>query len=216
MNRRGAISVAVIVPTPELLERMLEEKPACWTWAAFASTVFQRWAAVEQRKVDQVLGSPVTPTHKLGTGSDVAQFVIGHMRDVDGIVAQVSAFLSGPAFREAFGAPDDEDSADAEGIIRAAHHLGDCYERLLELAEECRRCSVSAQYAELLHDCVRFVNQHLQDFGGFVNDILENLEDLQKRVMLGERLVHCQRPALHTNTDDRLIWSILDRVRTIE
>jgi hypothetical protein len=59
MRRSSAVSVAVIVPTPELLKQMVNEKPACWTWAAFASVVFQRWGALEVRKIDQVLGSPV-------------------------------------------------------------------------------------------------------------------------------------------------------------
>jgi hypothetical protein len=216
MRRTSAVSAAIIVPTPELLKQMLQEKPTCWTWAAFASVVFQRWAAVEERKVNQVLGSPMQPMGRLQNGPEVAQFVAKHMRAVDDLIAEVGVFLTAPAFTEAFGAPDDESTADAEGIVLAANQLGDYYVRLLELAEDCRRYSVPEQYAELVRDCTRFVNQPLHDFGGFVNDVLERLEQLQKRVMLGQPYFRFEFVLLRTTTDDRLVWSILDRLQTID
>jgi hypothetical protein len=216
MRRTGAVSVAVIVPTPDLLKQMLQEKPACWTWAAFASVVFQRWATVEERKIHQVLGSPVQPTGRLQTGAEVARFVTQHIRDTDDLIAEVGAFLRSPAFTVAFGTMDDESTADPEGIVRAANQLGDHYERLLELAEDCRRYSAPEQYAQLILDCTRFMNQSLQDFAGFVNDVLERLEELQKRVMLGQNYIQLGPVSLRTSTDDRLVWSILDRLQLIE
>jgi hypothetical protein len=94
--------------------------------------------------------------------------------------------------------------------------MGDCYERLLELAEDCRRYSVSEQYADLVRDCTRFLNEPLQDFGGFVNDVLERLEELQTRVMLGQPYIRVEPVPLRISTDDRLVWSILDRLQTID
>jgi len=214
MRRTSAVSVAVIVPTPELVKQMVHEKPACWTWAAFASVVFQRWAGLEERKVDQVLGSSVQSTGRLHTGPEVAEFVTRQMRAVDDIVAEVSVFLGSPTFAGAFGGAG-ENTADAEGIVRVANRLGDYYERLLELAEDCRSHSVPEQYAELVADCTRFVNRPLQDFGHFVNDVLERLEEQQKRVMLDQG-VHFDPVELRTTTDDRLMWSILDRLQAIE
>ncbi|MCW2561046.1 MAG: hypothetical protein JWP55_5010 [Mycobacterium sp.] len=216
MRRTGSVSVAVIVPTPELLKQMLYEKPACWTWAAFASVVFQRWAAVEERKLVQVVGSPVRPTGRLQTGPEVAQFVTQHMRAVDDLVVEVGAFIKAPAFSEVFGARDGEDEADPDAIVNAAHQLGDYYERVLNLAEECRRYSTPEQYADLIRDCTRFMNQPLQDFGAFVNDVLERLEQLQNRAMLGQPYVRLGPVPLRTVTDDRLLWSILDRLQTID
>jgi hypothetical protein len=216
MKRTGVVSAAVIVPSPELLKQMLHEKPACWTWAAFASVLFQRWAAVEERKVNVVLGSPVTPTGQLLDGPSVAHFVGEHMRTVDDVIAEVGAFLGAPEFTEAFGTTDDEDNADAEGIVRAGHRLGDYYERLLETAEDCRRQSVPDEYAALVRDCTRFVSQPLQDFGGFVNDVLERLEVMQNRVMLGDYRLQFEQVPLRFTTDDRLLWSIMDRLQTID
>jgi hypothetical protein len=59
------------------------------------------------------------------------------------------------------------------------------------------------------------VNQPLQDFGGFVNDVLERLEELQKRVMLGQCHIRFAPVPLCATTDDRLVWPILDRLQTI-
>ncbi|VEG57605.1 Uncharacterised protein [Mycolicibacterium aurum] len=216
MRRTGTVSVAVVVPTPELLGQMLRERPACWTWAAFASVLFQRWAALEQRKVDQVLASPATPTGRLDNGTEVAEFVRGRLRAVDELVAEVGVFLKSPAFAAVFGAGGAEKAADAHGIVRAGNHLADYYERLLELAEDCRMHAVPEQYTDLVGDCTRFVNQHLQDFARFVDDVLERLEELQKRVMLGERRIRFETLPLRIVTDHRLVWSILDRLQTIE
>jgi hypothetical protein len=185
----GAISVAVIVPTPELLKQMLLEKPPCWTWAAFASVLVQRWAVLEPRKVAQVLGAPAQWTGELATGSEVAGFIAKRMRDIDDVVRELTGYLKTRTFVAAFGASTDERDANAVGIIQAANDLGDYYERLLGLAEECRRRSAPEQYAALVEDCVRFANQHVQDFGGFVDDVLEFLEDQQKRVSSGQGLI---------------------------
>lgn len=216
MERTFAVSAAVLVPTPDLVDQMVCEKPACWTWAAFASVVFQRWAAVEERKVHQVLGTPADMFGQLLTARETAQFVAGQVREADDVVAEIGRFLRSPAFTEIFGANDDESTADSEAIIRAGHQLGDYYERLLELAEECRKYSVPEQYADLAADCIQFMNQPLQDFGGFVNDVLERLEVLQKRVLLGRPYFHLGPIALPTACDDRLVWSILDRLQSIE
>ncbi|WP_445168784.1 hypothetical protein ACTXG7_05330 [Mycolicibacterium sp. Dal123E01] len=72
------------------------------------------------------------------------------------------------------------------------------------------------QYAELHSDCIRFTNQHLQDLGGFVNDVLEFLEDQQKRVMLGENLIPADYLQMRITTEAQLIWSIQDRIRAID
>jgi hypothetical protein len=60
------------------------------------------------------------------------------------------------------------------------------------------------------------MNQPLQDFGGFVNDVLERLEELQNRVMLGLPYIRPDPVPLHISTDDRLVWSIADRLQTID
>lgn len=215
MKDRGV--VADVVPTPELLDQMLREKPPCWPWAVFASVLFQHWAALEARKVSQVLGAPAgPPTGRLETGAEVAAFVAHHVRAVDEILREADALLRSPTFPAVFGVPDDESTADAAGIVGVGRRLSGYYERLLELAEDCRRYAVADDDAPLLADCLRFVNQPLRDFCGFINDVLERLEHEQKRVVSGRRARAFAPLPLPVTTDDALVWSILDRLQTVD
>jgi hypothetical protein len=68
---------------------------------------------------------------------------------------------------------------------------------------------------ELVGDCTRFMNQALQDFGRFVDGALQRLEEQQRRVMLGQG-VQFEPLELRTTTDDRLMWSILDRLQAMD
>ena len=117
--------IADVVPTPDLVERMIRDRPVCWTWAAFASVLFQRWAALEERKVMQVLSAPVTPAGVLLEGPDVTQFVMEHIRGAQDAIAKFASLLADPAFAAAFGAPEGEHAADGPAIVAAAHVFGD-------------------------------------------------------------------------------------------
>lgn len=46
--------------------------------------------------------------------------------------------------------------------------------------------------------------------------VLERLEELQKRVMLGQNSIQLEPVSLRTTTDNRLVWWILDRSQGIE
>jgi hypothetical protein len=195
---------------------MLDQKPSCWRFAAFASILFQRWAAVEERRVRLVLGYRADPSRRLRINREVALFVAEQLRACDDLVKEVDAFMRAPTFMEVFGDPADESTADANGIMRIAHRLMDYYDRFLELAEECRDCSVPSQYAELLRDCSRFMNLPVRDFGNFIDDVLVRFEELRVSVARGDDDVWLDPVLLRTTTDDHLIWSILDRLNEID
>lgn len=216
MRRRDEVPTANIVPTLEALSQMLDQKPSCWRFAAFASILFQRWAAVEERRVRLVLGYRADPSRRLRINREVALFVAERLRACDDLVKEVDAFMRAPTFMEVFGDPADESTADANGIMRIAHRLMDYYDRFLELAEECRDCSVPSQYAELLRDCSRFMNLPVRDFGNFIDDVLVRFEELRVSVARGDDDVWLDPVLLRTTTDDHLIWSILDRLNEID
>jgi hypothetical protein len=216
MRRRDEVPTANIVPTLEALGQMLDQKPSCWRFAAFASILFQRWAAVEERRVRLVLGYRADPSRRLRFNREVALFVAEQLRACDDLVKEVDAFIRAPTFMEVFGDPADESTADADGIVRIAHRLADYYDRFLELAEACRDCSVPSQYAELLRDCSRFMNLPVRDFGHFIDDVLVRFEELRVSVARGDDDVWLDPVLLRTTTDDHLIWSILDRLNEID
>jgi hypothetical protein len=215
MQHSNAVSVGVIVHTPQQVQRLIRQKPLCWTWAVFASVLFQRWAALEQRKVTQVLAEPVTPDGVLLGGPDVAQFVMAHVHSAQTAMTRVAGLVTDTAFAQAFGAPDGEDAADAEAIVAAAHEVGDCYQQVLESAEECRTWLAPGEYADLHADCVQLVNRCLQELAGFVNDVLGHVEFLQRMAILGELPPRFQplRPRLRLDT--RLLASIAARLREV-
>jgi hypothetical protein len=215
MRRRDEVPTANIVPTLEALSQMLDQKPSCWRFAAFASILFQRWAAVEERRVRLVLGYRADPSRRLRFNREVELFVAEQLRACDDLVKEVDAFMRAPTLMEVFGDPADESTADANGIVRIAHRLSDYYDRFLELAEECRDCSVPSQYAELLRDCSRFMNLPVRDFGHFIDDVLVRFEELRVSVARGDDDVWLDPVLLRTTTDDHLIWSILDRLNEI-
>ena len=216
MRSSDEVPTANIVPTSAALTQMLNEKPACWRFAAFASVLFQRWAAVEERRVRVVLGYRAGPSQLLGTSSDVALVVLECLRASDDLVDEVDAFMRAPTFMGVFGNPSDESTAEADGIVRTAHRLMDYYDRLLELAEQCRDCSVPTRYADLLRDCARLMNTPLRDFGDFIDGVLVRFEELRANVARGHDDVWLDPVLLRTTTDDHLIWSILDRLNDVE
>jgi hypothetical protein len=124
--------------------------------------------------------------------------------------------MRAPTFMGVFGDPSDESTAEADGIVRTAHRLMDYYDRLLELAEQCRDCSVPTRYADLLRDCARLMNTPLRDFGDFIDGVLVRFEELRANVARGHDDVWLEPVLLRTTTDDHLIWSILDRLNDVE
>jgi hypothetical protein len=216
MRSSDEVPTANIVPTPAALTQMLNEKPSCWRFAAFASILFQRWATVEERRVRAVLGHRADPSQLLGTDHEVVLVVLEYLRASDDLVREVDVFMRAPAFMGVFGDPSDEGTADADGIVRTAHRLMDYYERLLELAEQCRDCSVPSRHAELLRDCAQLMNLPLRDFGDFIDDVLVRFEELRANVARGHDDVWLEPVLLRTTTANQLVWSILDRLNEID
>ncbi|MCW2594029.1 MAG: hypothetical protein JWQ86_6456 [Mycobacterium sp.] len=147
MRRRDEVPTANIVPTLEALSQMLDQKPTCWRFAAFASILFQRWAAVEERRVRLVLRYRADPSRRLRFNREVALFVAEQLELATTSSKRWTPSCAAPTFMEVFGDPADESTAGANGIVRIAHRLADYYDRFLELAEECRDCSVPGQYS---------------------------------------------------------------------
>lgn len=209
------MKIADVVPTPDLVEQMIRDRPLCWTWAAFASVLFQRWSALEERKVMQVLSTPVTPAGVLLTGRDVAWFVSERIRAAEAAMIRFAEVLDDPAFEAAFGAPAREDAADAEAIVAFAHRLGDCYQDLLAAAEECRIWLPPDEFADLLDDAVLLLNGLVRDMAGFVNDVLLRLESLQRLAVRGRLPAAFEPLCLDLTANRRLLASIQHRLEQL-
>lgn len=207
--------IADVVPTPDLVERMIRDRPVCWTWAAFASVLVHRWAALEERKIAQVLGSPVMPEGVLLSGPDVAWFVSERLSGAHNGVAKFASLLADRTFAGVFGAPDNEDGADGPAIVAAAHVFGDCYQQVLSNAELCRMWLPPNESTDLMADTVRLINGLVQDLAGFVNDVLLRLEDLQRLALQGRLPAAFEPLYLRLTVDERLAASIDERLEQL-
>ena len=137
------------------------------------------------------------------------------LRDCDDLVRECDGFIRAPGFMGVFGSRADDSTVDAAGVLRVAHRLADYYERHLELAEESRDCVVPDRHLELIRDCTALLAAPLSDFGDFINDVLERFDEMRRRVVAGDRDVVLKPVLLRTTTDERLVWSILDRLNAV-
>src|SRR6185312_542402 len=74
------------------LDTLLAEKLPCWRWAAFASVLVQRRAAVRARLRDAELGFCAPSGERVGSGAEVGRFVLDRMDEMVVLVDQVDSF----------------------------------------------------------------------------------------------------------------------------
>src|SRR5690242_3079117 len=130
--------VAAVVYSAAELTDVIKRRLPCWRWAAFASVLVQRRAPLQARLRDSALGFTVSGGARLDTGAEVKFFMLGRMDELVQLVGQAESFMLAPAFTGMFGDPDDETTADADGIIHIANRLMDYLEQFLDLSEMCR------------------------------------------------------------------------------
>jgi len=172
------IKVAEVVHTRADLDAMLTKKPQCWRYAAFASVLVQRRAAVAARLRDARLGFVEPSGETASTGYVVAHFFTDRMGELSEIVEQVDDFMLSPAFNEVFGDPHDGDSADADGIVHTANRLMDYHDRLLALSERCRSVRIPHRYAELQRDAGLLMVIPLDAYTTFIDDLVGRVSEM--------------------------------------
>lgn len=198
------IQVAGVATTKDGLAALLAEKTPCWRWAVFASVLVQRRAAVASRVRDCRL-SYATPSGVRGYGGlDVRWFVQERIHDLHQLSRQEQAFMATPAFREVFGSPDDEATADAEGIVHVANRLMDYHDRFLALAERCRDYEAPSQYTDLMRDVRRLMTIPVESHHAFIDDFVDRVAELPELMRYGRGTIHTDPVVLDMDYDDRL------------
>jgi len=203
--------VAAIAYTAGELRELLTQKPPAWRWAAFASVLVQRRAAVLPRLRDFDLRYVMPGGERAYSGPEVAGFVTDSMHELSRLVEQLEGFMTAPAFMGVFGG-HDEDAADADGIQHVAHRLMDLHERFLALAERCRDLEAPPQYDGLGRDTTRLMGIPLDGFRVFIDDYVELVDALPELVGNGSGVVH-EAVTLDMDLDDGLVMRIRKQVR---
>lgn len=211
----GPIEVAAVAYTAGELAKLVKEKAPCWRWAAFASVLVQRRASLQARLHDSALGYTTPTGARLYTGAEVRYFVTERMDELSQLVEQVESFMLAPAFVGMFGDPDDESTADADGILHIANRLMDYLEQFLELSELCRGVSAPSKYAELMRDCARLADVPLEGYRAFIDEFVERLGEMAELLRYAKGTVEVDPVVLHMDVDDHLLARITRRVKAI-
>ncbi|MDV3135731.1 hypothetical protein M1248_27515 [Mycobacterium sp. 29Ha] len=204
--------IAAIAYTAGELQQLIEQKPAAWRWAAFASVLVQRHAAVLPRLRDFDLRYVMPGGERAYSGPDVASFVTDSMHELSRLVEQLEGLMTAPAFVGVFGG-HNEDAADADGIQHAANRLMDLHERFLALAERCRDVEAPSRYDGLVRDTTRLMGIPLEGFRVFIDDYVELVDALPELVGDGGGVVH-EAVTLDIDLDDGIVNRISKQVRT--
>ena len=175
---------AAVAYTAADLATLLAEKLPCWRWAALASVLVQRRAAVQSRLRDAQLGYGAASGERADSGFEVGRFVVDRMDELLVLVNQVESFMLTPAFVGVFGDPGNEGSADAEGIVHTANRLMDYHERFLALAERCRGLAASSQYEGILRDLAQLLDIPLSSYRKFIDDFVERVGEMPEMLTM--------------------------------
>lgn len=207
--------VAAVTYSAGNLDELIRLKPPCWRWAAFASVLVQRRESLLARLRDSALGFTTSTGRRLYTAADVRDFVIDRMDELSQLVAQVESFMESPAFMGMFGDPDDESTADADGILHIAHRLMDYLERFLELSEVCRGASAPSQYADLMRDCARLADAPLEGYRTFIDEFVARVGEMAELLRYAKGTVEVDPVVLEMEVDDQLLARITRRLKAL-
>ncbi|MDT5097439.1 MAG: hypothetical protein QOC76_1176 [Mycobacterium sp.] len=208
-------AVAAVAYTTDDLRTLFSEKLPCWRWAAFASVLVQRRAAVQGRLRDSALGFVGAPATRLSSGPEVRYFVTEQIEEIAALVGQVESFMLTAAFVDVFGDPGDEATADGDGIAHAANRLMDYHDRFLDLSERCRSVSVPNQYSDLMRDVTTFADIPLQGYRTFIDDFVARVGEMPELLRYANGTVEVDPVLLHMDSDGQLLDRIFKRLRAI-
>lgn len=207
---------AEIVYTEEELAALFADKHHNWRWAGIVSVLVQRRAALQPRLRDHQLDYAQPTGERARDGMAVSQFVIDSLHDVGQLAEQLTDFMRSPAFAAVFGEPEDEATADPEGIRHAGNRLMDFYERLLALAERARGLAAPAEFRELLNNTAHVVDTSLDGFHKFIDEFVVRVEGMPALLLAanGEHVV-AEPMVLHFELDQELLDEIVEQLREI-
>ncbi|MGE5697670.1 MAG: hypothetical protein ACM4D3_21270 [Candidatus Sericytochromatia bacterium] len=212
-DQPAAAELPPLARTSAELKTLVKEEKEGWRWVAFGSVLSQRQAAVRSRLRDCRLGYSARATARLNTGVEVASFVTARMDALLRLTDQVETFMLAPAFKEVFGEPGDESTADADGIIQVANRLMDYHERFLELAEQCLGVDVPTLYTDLMRDCSDLMRIPLDGYEDFIDDFLKRLREMAELAPYARGPFEVDPVLLSFDLDGRLLDIITRRLK---
>jgi hypothetical protein len=207
--------VATVAYTAGELTKLIKEQPSCWKWALFGSVLVQRRVPMQARLRDSALGFTPSMGVRLDTGAQVKYFMWDRVDEMIQLMKQVESFMGAPAFMGMFGDPDDETTAEADGIVHIADRLMDYLEQFLELSELCRSMSAPSEYADLMLDCARLADVPVDSFRTFIDEFVERVGEMPELLRYATGTVEADPVVLEMDVDEHLLSRITRRLEAI-
>ncbi|ORW66818.1 hypothetical protein [Mycolicibacter senuensis] len=207
--------IAAVAYTPEGLDALLAERPACWRYAAFVSVLVQRYAALQSRLRDQQLGYAPTRGALIRTRFQLGQYLYDLLDEMLALINQVEELMLSPGFTRMFGEPTDETTADADAILHAAHRLMDLHERLLGLAERCRGVNAPGEHADVVRDCARVLDVPLEGYRRFIDEFVGRVGELPDVLPYARGTIQMDPVMLEMEDSDELLDAAVTGLRSL-
>lgn len=207
------LEVATVAHTPAELTAMLEDKLPCWRYAAFVSVCVQRRDAVAGRVRDARMGYATPSGEVFASDFEAGRFFTERLSEFTRLLDQIDGFMLSPAFQDVFG--DREESADADGIVHAAHRLMDYHEQALALAERSRGAKVPLSCSDLQRDTGLLISKAVEGFHEFIETFTERLDEMADVARYATGDVQLDPVTLSIDNDDALMNRITRRLEQI-
>ncbi|MGV0991820.1 MAG: hypothetical protein ACOYB7_06130 [Mycobacterium sp.] len=201
------IDVATVVRTPGELAAMLKDKPQCWRYASFVSTMVQRRDAVADRVRDARMAFSRPNGETLRTDYETGLFFTERLSDLSELIGQVNGFMLSKAFQQAFG--------DAGSIAHAANRLMDYHERLLALSERSRGVRVPRGCADLQRDFGLLTALPIEGFNTFIEDFTDRVAEMGDVARYATGDVQLDNVELGVKCDDALLSRVSNRLQQL-
>lgn len=207
-------AVAVARTEPELATLLRDRNPG-WHWAAFGSVLVQRRAAVQSRLDDVQHGRSASSGYRTDTARKTAELAWHWAEQLSTLVNQVEQAMLDPELQAIFDESFDTDGADPDTVLRAAHHLMDLHDALLELAENCRGLIAPPQCRDLLDDLGELIDIPLAGYRRFIDDFVAMLTEIAEVVRVARGPVVLDPIPLNMQTDDTVMKRFFQRLHEL-
>lgn len=209
------LPVAEVVHTEHELGALLAARLPSWRYAAFVSVLVQRRAAVMTRLRDARMGFTESTGPVFGTDFEAASFFAERLSELSDLVSHIDGLMSSTAFQGVFGSPHDGDSADADGIVHAAHRLMDLHDRLLSLSERSQSVRVPHDCRGLQRDFALLTAATLGGFTTFIEELSDRVSEMADVARYATGDVQLDPVQLRLADDDDVLHRISERLQQI-
>ena len=196
------------------LTKLAETKPHSWQWALFGSVLIQRRSALQEQLRDHSLSFAPQNGQRIRELSELVQLIRNSMHDVEQNGLQLVKLVETPAFRAAFGEPN-ELSDDPDVVLHVATRVMDHYERYLQLARNVRGTAARPAYIGVLDSCARLSDMPMSGMDEFIDAYVKLVEEMPDLLIKAGGKNISVPVTLPIHMDNDLFQNVVDQLQQL-